>query len=315
MGGAALTAMIKNLDELLRAAAGAKTRRALVVSPANDETFAAIREAREKLGLQFVLVGDGKIIERALPDRTGMEIVHRPAVPDCLAASAERLASGEAGILMKGSIDTATLIKAALRPEAGLRTGRLLSDAFVFEYASQRENKLVMITDGGLNIAPDLEDKMQLIRNAVEVAHALRNANPKVAVLAATELVQENMPATVDAAALSQMNERGQIPGCVVYGPLALDNALDPHAAREKRIASPVAGAAEILLCPNIECANALAKSTTYIGHARLAHVIVGARIPILIPSRADTSDAKLLSLALGMIMSARGELAAPEVR
>ena len=296
--------MIRNLDELLRAATGVKARRALVVSPANHETLAAIREARERLGLQFVLVGDRKIIEPALPHDAGTEIVDRPNVEDSLAASVELLGRGEAGILMKGSIDTATLIKAALRPESGLRTGRLLSDVFLFEYASRRENKLVMITDGGLNIAPDLEAKVQLIQNAVEVAHALGNANPKVAVLAATELVQPNMPSTMDAAALSQMSARGQIPGCVVYGPLALDNALDEQAAQEKRIESAVAGAAEILVCPNIECANALAKSTTYIGHARLAHVIMGARIPILIPSRADTSDAKLLSLALGMIMS-----------
>ena len=297
--------MIRALDELLRAAAGVKSRRALVVSPANHETLAAIREAREKLGLQFVLVGDRRIIEPALPGDAGFEIVDRSNLDDSLAASAELLGSGEVDILMKGSLDTPTLIKAALRPESGLRTGRLLSDVFVFEYASRRENKLVMITDGGLNIAPDLEAKVQLIQNAVEVAHALGNANPKVAVLAATELVQPNMLSTTDAAALAQMNARGQIPGCVVYGPLALDNALDEQAAHEKRIESAVAGAAEILICPNIECANALAKSTTYIGHARLAHVIIGARIPILIPSRADTSDAKLLSLALGMIMSA----------
>jgi len=296
--------MIKNLDELFRAASGIKARRALVVFPANHETLAAIREARERLGLEFVLVGDRRIIEPALPHDPGTEIVDRPNVEDSLAASVELLGSGEAGILMKGSVDTATLIKAALRPECGLLAGRLLSDVFLFEYASRRENKLVMITDGGLNIAPDLEAKVQLIRNAVEVAHALGNTNPKVAVLAATELVQPNMPSTMDAAALSRMSERGDVTGCVVYGPLALDNALDEQAAQEKRIGSAVAGAAEILVCPNIECANALAKSTTYIGHARLAHVIMGARIPILIPSRADTSDAKLLSLALGMIMS-----------
>ena len=164
---------------------------------------------------------------------------------------------------------------------------------------------MVMITDGGLNIAPDLEAKVQLIQNAVAVAHALGNANPKVAVLSASEFVQANMPSSVDAAALAQMNARGQIQGCVVDGPLALDNALEAHAAGEKGIRSAVAGAAEILLCPTIECANMLAKSTTYIGNARLAHVIVGARIPILIPSRADKSDAKLLSLALGMVMAA----------
>ncbi|MBZ5594207.1 MAG: phosphate butyryltransferase [Acidobacteriia bacterium] len=302
--------MIHNLDELLQAAADVKTRRALVVYPANRETFAAIHEAREKLGLQFILVGDRKMMEPALPVGDGIEIVDRAGVEDSLAASVELLGKVEADILMKGSLDTATLIKATLRPESGLRTGRLLSDVFLFEYNSRRENKLVMITDGGLNIAPDLAAKVQLIRNAVEVAHALGNANPKVAVLAATELVQPNMPAATDAAELLRMYERGEIPGCVVYGPLALDNALDEYAAREKHIASPVAGAAEILVCPNIECANALAKSTTYIGHARLAHVIVGARIPILIPSRADNRDAKLLSFALGMIMSERTEAA-----
>lgn len=296
--------MVHNFDELLKTAMNVRGRRALVVAPANDETFGAIREARETLGLPFILAGDRKIIEAALPDRAGIEIVDRPEVEDCLAASMELLAKGEAGILMKGSVDTATLIKAALRPESGLRTGRLLSDVFVFEYAARAANKLVMITDGGLNIAPDLEAKVQLIQNAVEVAHALGNANPKVAVLAASEFVQPKVPSTMDAAVLSKMSERGQIRGCVVDGPLALDNALAAHAAQEKRIGSTVAGAAEILVCPNIECANMLAKATTYIGNARLAHVIVGARIPILIPSRADRSDAKLLSLALGMIMS-----------
>jgi phosphate butyryltransferase len=144
-----------------------------------------------------------------------------------------------------------------------------------------------------------------LIQNAVAVAHALGNANPKVAALSASEFVQPNMASSVDAAALAQMNARGEIAGCVVAGPLALDNALDAAAAAEKGIRGAVAGAAEILLCPTIECANMLAKSTVYIGNARLAHVIVGAKIPILIPSRADKSDAKLLSLALGMMMAA----------
>jgi len=298
--------MINNLDELLRAAVGLNVRRALIVFPANAETFNAVREAREHLGLQFILVGDRKIIETAVPVGADVEIVDRPDVDRCIDTSVEVLGRGEAGILMKGSVDTATLIKAALRPESGLRTGRLLSDAFIFEYAARRDNKLVIITDGGLNIAPDLDAKLQIIQNAVEVAHSLGNTNPKVALLAATEFVQPNMPATTDAAILAKMSERGQIRGCVVDGPFALDAALAPEAAREKHLDSAVAGAAEILVCPNIEAANSVAKSTTYIGNARLAHVIVGARIPILIPSRADTSDAKLLSLALGMIMSAR---------
>ena len=296
--------MICTLDELVPAAAQAGPRRALVVYPTNSESFDAIREARARLGLNFVLAGDRKVIEDALPRDDGIRILDHRDIPGAIDASVELLGRGEADILMKGSVDTATIMKAALRPESGLRTGRLLSDIFIFEYAAREANRLVMITDGGLTIAPDLEAKAQLIRNAVEVAHALGNANPKVALLAATEFVQPNAQSTIDAAVLSKMNERGQISGCTVDGPLALDTALDAHAAREKRLESAVAGAADILVCPNIECANAVAKSTTYIGRARLAHVIVGARIPILIPSRADTSDAKLLSLALGMIMS-----------
>lgn len=297
---------IRMFDELLDAAARVRGPRVLVVFPANEETFQAIRDARAKLGLEFLLVGDGKRIRTALPEFAGAEVVDRPNLADCLDHSTELISKGAAGILMKGSVDTGTLMKTVMRPETGVRTGRLLSDVFVFEYAQRPENRLVMITDGGLNVAPDLAAKIELIRNAVDVAHALGNSVPKVAVLAATEFVQANMPATLDAAALSKMNARGQIRGCVVEGPLALDGALAPCAVEEKQIGSAVAGAAEILVCPNIECANMLAKSVVYVGNARLGHVIVGGRIPILIPSRADRSDAKLLSLALGVVMSAR---------
>ena len=296
--------MIENLDQLLQAAGEMHPQRALVVLPVNDETFAAIRAGQQKLRLTFLLAGDRQTIERELIDLAGIEVLECRDTAEFLNHAPALFDRSDAGILLKGSIDTATLIKAALRPESGLRTGRVLSDVFVFEYHGRRGTKLVMITDGGLNIAPDLGTKAQMIGNAVEVAHALGNLNPKVAVLAATEFVQANMVATTDAAILSKMNERGQIRGCVVEGPLALDSALDEDAAGEKHLAGPVAGRADILLCPNIECANAVAKSTTYIGGSRLAHVVVGARIPILIPSRADSSDAKLMSLALGMIMS-----------
>ena len=289
---------------MLAAAARTGTRRALVVAPSNAETFEAIRLARRRLALDFVLTGNGEQLEDALPDRRGIEIVPCPNTEACLEASMELLAGGGVDILMKGGVDTATLMKSALKAETGLRSGRLLSDVFLFEYAARTENKLIIITDGGLCIAPDLAAKVELIRNAVEVAHALGNAQPKVAALSASEFVQSNMPSSVEAARLAEMNAAGEICGCVVEGPLALDGALAPRAAREKGIASRVAGNAEILLCPNIESANMLAKSTTYIANARLAHVIVGARIPILIPSRADSSDAKVLSLALGMLMS-----------
>ncbi len=271
--------MIHNFEELLRAAAGAGKRRALVVAPKNQETFEAIAEARERLGLDFV-------------------------VAESVDAAMEVVAGGGIDILMKGSVDTATLMKSVLKPEAGLRTGQLLSDVFVFEYAARAQNKLVMITDGGLNIAPDLAAKVELIRNAVGVAHALGNERPKVAALSASEFVEPKMQSSVDAARLAEMNAAGEIGGCIVGGPLALDGALVPRAAREKGLTQGVGGEAEILLCPNIESANMLAKSTTYIANAPLAHVIVGARIPILIPSRADRAAAKVLSLALGMLMS-----------
>lgn len=300
--------MINNFEELLAFAAGIPQKRAVVVNPANEETFEAIREARRKLGVKFLLAGDRKVIETAVPPGDGVEILDHPDIQECLRVAMGLLRDGNADILLKGSVDTGTLMKVALQAESGLRTSRLLSDVFVFEYTPRAGNKLVMITDGGLILAPDLKAKVELIRNAVEVAHALGNPNPKVAVLSATEFVQPDLASTVDAAILSKMNERGQIKGCVVEGPLALDNALQPHAAGEKGIRSPVAGAAEILVCPSIEAANSLAKATTYIGNMRLGHVIVGACVPILIPSRADKSDAKLLSLALGMIMSDQGQ-------
>ena len=171
------------------------------------------------------------------------------------------------------------------------------------EHTAGREgNQLVMITDGGVTPAPTLEQKIEILQNAVRVAHKLGNKNPKVAILSAVETVTPAMPSTTDAALIAKMNERGQIGGCVVDGPLALDNAVSPQAAKTKGLASGVAGNADILVCPNIESANLLAKSTTYFAGFRLAHLIMGATAPVLIPSRADTPDAKLLSIALGVL-------------
>jgi phosphate butyryltransferase len=305
MFGEACNLMIGNFDEMLAAAAKRSGKRAVVISPGNEETFQAIEEARAKLGVKFALAGDRAAIEAGLRcGAGGIEILHQPDIQGAVRAAIDLVRQGGADILMKGSVDTATMMRAVLHPEAGLRTGRLLSDVFLFEYAPREGNKFVMITDGGVTPQPDLKAKVELIRNAVEVAHALGNPNPKVALLAATEFVNPDIPSTVDAALLSKMNERGQIKGCVVDGPLALDCALTPEAAAEKRLRTAVAGAAEILVCPDIECANSLAKSTMYIGNCRQAHVVVGARAPILIPSRADTSEGKLLAIALGMLQN-----------
>lgn len=299
---------VTTFDELLATASRLDQTHIVVVFPANAETFEAVRIASDRLPVKFHLVGHRETIERGLgtsgPLSPAIEIHDVPAAREALTAALQVIKKGSGDILLKGSLDTATLMRAVLDENAGLRTGRLLSDVFVFEYPPRNANKLVMITDGGLNPAPDLKDKVELIHNAVQVAHALGNTLPKVAVLAASEFVSPGIPSTVDAAALAKMNERGQIAGCIVDGPLALDNAVSAEAVREKGIRSAVAGQAEILLAPGIEAANSLAKSTTLFAGYRLAHVIVGARIPILIPSRADRSDAKLLSIALGMIMS-----------
>lgn len=308
--------MIGNFEQLLGTALQLPSKLVVVIFPNNEETFSAIRQALEKCLARFLLVGDENIISKNLGDGKalppGVEVVHEPSMLAALRKSLRLVMEGRGDILLKGGIDTSTMMKAALAEESGIRKGRLLSDIFILEFPQRQENKFIMITDGGMTMAPDLKNKMELINNAVEVAHALGNETPKVAVLSATEMVLPNLPSTLDAAALSKMNERGQIKGCIVDGPLALDNAISAEAAEEKRINSSVAGRAEILIAANIESANSLAKSTTFFANLRLAHVIVGGAIPILIPSRADRSDAKLLSIALGVIMSeyyaARGD-------
>ncbi len=308
--------MINNFDQLLSEALKYKGKRVVVVYPNNTETLQAVYDACERTLARFILIGDQEVIERKIAEmgetRKPFEIVHRATMHEALNTAIYYVRDGKCDVLMKGGVDTSTMMKAVLHEDSGIRTGRLLSDIFILEFPQRVDNKFVMITDGGMTLAPDLKNKVELINNAVEVAHALGNLNPKVAVLSATEFVVPTLQSTLDAAALSKMNERGQIKGCIVDGPFALDNAISAEAAAEKAIGSPVAGHAEILIAANIESANSLAKSTTYFAGLRLAHVIVGGKVPVLIPSRADKSEAKMLSIALGVIMSAYYEANPP---
>jgi phosphate butyryltransferase len=301
---------ISTLDDLLRAAAAAEPAVVLLVMPKNVETVAAVARARSELSTRFILVGNREQIDAALAGAglgpgPGLEVRHHPAPADALAASVKILRQKEASILMKGSIDTGTMMRAVFSEDSGLRTGKVFSDVAITELPPASGGRLLMITDGGLTPAPGLKEKIALIENAVAVAHALGNPLPRVALLSATELVSARIPSTTEAAILSKMNDRGQIAGCLVDGPLALDNAVSPEAAREKGIRSEVAGRADIIVAPSIEAANALAKSATYFAGWRLAHVVVGGTVPILIPSRADTAEMKLLSIALGTLMAA----------
>ena len=295
--------MITSFADLRSAARLQSGSRIIIVAPHGPEILTAAREAQDALGVHCVLVGNSKTIGADAAQRS-MEIHEAATVPDALHTALSLIRSGQGDVLMKGSVDTSTLMKAVLDEATGLRTGRTLSDVVVFEYGSGTERRLVMVTDGGVVTTPDLKVKRELIINAVEVAHALGNTLPKVAVLSATEFVNPALASTLDAAALSKMCERGQIPGCLVDGPLALDNALSPEAAAEKGLRSPVAGHADILVGHSIEVSNSLAKGATYFAGLMLAHVIVGAKVPVLISSRADKSEARLLSMALGVLMA-----------
>ena len=300
--------MIDSFEELLQAARQCSPKRIATVFPSNAETFEAVAASARSLPTEHHLIGRRAAIEQGLQaagcSTEGVRIVESQEPGEAVRIALEMARAGEADILMKGSVDTGTLMRGVLDRERGLRSGGLLSDVFLFEYPARVARKFMMITDGGVTVAPGVKEKADLIRNAVFVAHALGNPRPNVALLSATELVSPSIPSTVEAAEITAMASRGEITGCLVAGPLALDNAVSEEAAREKGITSPVAGRADILVMHSIEAANALAKSTTYFAGFRLAHVVVGARIPLLIPSRADKSDAKLLSIALGMVMS-----------
>jgi phosphate butyryltransferase len=208
----------------------------------------------------------------------------------------------EASVLMKGNVPTATLLKTVLNKEYGLRTGRVLSHVAIFEVPGIP--KFTIVTDAAMNIEPDLQQKEQVVVNAVKIARSIGIDTPKIAALAAVEVVNPSMKATIDAASLTLMNKRGQIKNCIIDGPLALDNAISLEAAIHKGIESEVAGQADILLVPTIEAGNVLYKSLIYFAKAKVGAVIAGAKAPIVLTSRADSSESKLYSLALAICSS-----------
>ncbi|MGB9794432.1 phosphate acyltransferase [Caldisericum exile] len=208
------------------------------------------------------------------------------------------------GILLKGSVKTATLLKAVLNKDWGLRTDRIITSVAAFESNYEGREKIILLSDGGVLIRPDIDTLVKEIDNAVFVANKLGNPMPKVALLCAVEVVNPDMPETLNAAMLRKMWERGQIKGCIVDGPLALDNALSVYAKEKKGIVSDVAGDADILITPDIVSGNILGKAVEYIGGKPLAVTVVGASRPIMIPSRADKAESKLRSIALTILIS-----------
>lgn len=273
----------------------------------DEEVIEAVVEALKRNLANFILFGDNEKINTILnvkhkdqqKSNKSLTVVHADSNTMAAELAVRAVSTKEATVLMKGNIPTSVLLKSVLNKEYGLRTGNILSHVAVFEIPDY--DRFTIVTDAGMNIAPDLEEKAQMIRNAAAIARAIGIEYPKVAPIAAVEVVNPAMQATIDGAALTIMNKRGQITGCIVDGPLALDNAVSALAAEHKGIQSEVAGRADILLVPAIEVGNVLYKSLIYFAKAKVGAVIAGAKAPIVLTSRADSAESKLYSLALAI--------------
>lgn len=293
-----------HFDRLLELAAPLPPLATAVVAPEKPDALNGALLARDHTLIDPVLVGCAKKIAAAAEelgaDLAGLEIID---IPDNRAAALKAVAlihEGRARALMKGHLHTDQLLHAILKKEGGLRTNRRLSHVFVMDVPGR--DRLLFVTDAAINISPDLDCKVSICQNAIDLALSLGIAQPKVGVLSAVETVTPSIPSTLDAAVLSKMADRGQITGGLVDGPLAMDNALDLEAARTKGITGLVAGHADILLAPNLESGNMIAKQLTYLAHAEAAGVVMGAQVPVILNSRADDDKARLASCAVAAL-------------
>lgn len=280
------------------------------VVAAEDEVALTAADAALQMGIAIpVLIGDErKTRTKAQALELSVLIARAEFVDadDAALVAAQMARDNRVNLLLKGHLRTDQLLRAVLDTKAELCTGRLLSDVLLYEDRLAGYVRLVGITDGGLNISPNLEQKQQIVRNAIEVMRSLGVRRPKIAIMSATEAVSASVPSTVDARALTEMAEASQFGEADVFGPLALDCALLESAAQAKGIAHVVAGHADCLVVPNLEAGNLLGKSVKYLGGSQCAHVVAGARVPILIPSRVESVNDKLNSIALGVIFAAR---------
>ncbi|MGE8204456.1 phosphate butyryltransferase [Heyndrickxia sp. NPDC080065] len=295
-----------DLDRILQKATQQNKVRIAIASAEDFEVLEAVSLSIERNLASFILFGARDKIQHIMKihfsnliDHDEVKIKHTESLADAANQAVLSVKNGHAQVLMKGNIPTSMILKAVLNKENGLRSGKALSHVAAFQIPSF--NRLLFITDPAMNIEPDLEQKVQIINNAVQIARATGVEVPKVAALAAVEVINPDMQATLDAAALTQMNRRGQISNCIVDGPLALDIAISVDAAEHKRISSDVAGAADILLVPNLETGNVFYKSLIYFAKAKVGAVLAGAKAPIVLTSRADSAESKLYSLALAI--------------
>jgi len=281
-----------------------------VAAPYDVATLESLRNAVDLGFVKVILVGDEKTIKDSAKEGNvridDMELVHADDLAGCAQGAVDMVRQGKAGLIMKGLIDTSMILKAVVKKENELRTGKTLS--YVGILFKEDYEKYFLTSDGAMLIAPDLQQKKGIVENAVDVAHALGNEMPKVAMICAKEKYYEKMPATVDAVELQKMNQSGEISGCIVSGPLQMDNAVDKHAVEVKGIDDPVAGEADILIVPAIEAGNVLLKTAKYLGGWTFGGVVVGAKVPIVVCSRSDGEAAKLVSIAVSCMMAARNK-------
>ena len=303
---------IRSMNQLLdlaRLVAQVKGPKKVAVAAATEaHVIEAVNEARIEGLIEPILFGNPERM-RKIAQELGIAVENldlRPARDPEEAAelATKTVSSGEADILMKGLVHSSEFLRAALNKEWGLRTGRLLSHVLVFE--AKGYDRLFFMSDGAMNINPGLKEKIQIVENAVTLAHALGINPPKVALLAAVEVVNPDMETAVEDAIIAKMADRGQIKGAIVDGPLALDNAVSEEAARIKGIKSPVAGKADVLIVDNIDVGNVFYKSLIYFARVRGAGIIMGARAPLVLTSRADPEEVKFLSLALAVVLAER---------
>ena len=296
---------IRNFAQLIEAAMTRAPRRVAIVGGAQKQTLRAVRTATA-MGLAHAILIDDADRLRAVAQEEGIvldgvTIVQEDDMIEAAYRAVAMIHAEEADLVMNGRALPVELMKAALDRDLGLRIGKVISDVSIFEIPDF--DRLLLLSDVAIVVSPNLAQKVAIVQNAIDTAIELGIEKPKVAILAATEMVNPEMPANMDAANLSKMAERGQIRGGIVDGPLALDNAISLKAAQMKGITSQVAGYADILITPDVESGNILAKALSYFAHSHMAGVVVGAKCPIVMPSRSDPPEQKLMSLALGVYL------------
>jgi phosphate butyryltransferase len=298
--------VLKNLNDLKRLVEGGPRKKLILAAAQDQHSLGAVIRAWKDNIIEPILVGDKDGIQNICTlnnyDITGVRIIHESDPDMSVEIAVKMVSSKQADILMKGKIGSATLLKCVLNKEWGLRTGNLLSHFALFEVETYP--KVIAVTDVAMNIAPTLQDKIAIVNNSVACLNRLGYKIPKVAVLGAVEMVNENMKATLDAALLSKMNQRDQIKNCIIDGPLAFDNAVSLESAQLKGIKSEVAGDTDLLLMPDIEVGNVLYKSLVFFAQAKVASIILGALVPIVLTSRSDSEQAKFDSILLAAAAS-----------